>query len=1108
MEESILKKLKHYKNNLSKDLNYRFDRYKRKYYLNLILKGSIYTLAIVLSAFLFFNLVEYQFHSSSAIRAIFLFSYIILCIVVLYKWLFVHLIKLFLKKRQITDEKAAENIGFFFPHIQDKLLNLVQLKKLDSKNSLLLASIDQRSDQIKVIHFEEVISLKENAKYIKYLIFPFLVTAILGIVSPQTITEPTKRIIQFNKKFIPAAPFQFSVENESLLAFRNEDFLLNLELSGNEIPESVYLISENRKIKLQKTDQRSFEYTFEKIQESTLFSFDAAGYSSGEYTIEVVNRPNIKNFLVSLSYPSYLKKQAANLENIGSFQVPTGTKANWIFNTSNVKEIGLKFDRNEELSTSQAVDNQIFEYSTTLYTSDEYSINLKNNYSQNKETIRYNIEVIPDEFPKINLDQLRDTVLYQYLIFGGNISDDYGISDLTLFYRAYKNKLTIDAPYTQINLKVDKTKNNQSYYHHWKLDEFNLQNGEKIDYYLQVRDNDAINGKKITNTAHYSFEIPTIEKLRNDLKLSSESADNQLDKTIEEAKELNEQLEDINNNLKGKKDISWQDEKQIEDLIYRKEKLDEAIKKLQEQFKADAQIRERFDKGQSEEIKEKMELLQQLMDELLDEETKKLYQELQKMLEDEQKKLDGLKSVLDKINKREDNFEKELERALELFKKMKFEFKLEENIQRTNELQEKQKEASENSVDKSKDQESLKEEQQELNEKFKEVTEELKEMQELNQDLERPQPMQDLSEEQNAIENKQNEAQQNLEQNKNKKASKAQQGASEQMKKMSDKLQSMKSNMMQSSMNMNLNQLRDILDNLIKLSFEQESIMIDFRKVHQSDPRFLELSQKQLKIKDDAKVIQDSLISLSKEDFRIQSVVTRKVDEMNNYLDQSVEAIKERKKGEAIGKQQFSMTTINDLALMLDDVMSQMMNAMGMGGGKPQNNRVPSLSELQQQLGEKINELKRSGKSGRQLSEELSKMASEQERIRQMLSEMEKEMNKGTNGSGGNSLKDIKDKMEKNEIDLVNKRLTNQLILRQKEIMTRLLEAENANKERELDDEREAQQAKEIKRNIPDSFEEYIKAKEKEIELLKTVPLNLNPYFKKEVNEYFKRLGS
>jgi hypothetical protein len=45
------------------------------------------------------------------------------------------------------------------------------------------------------------------------------------------------------------------------------------------------------------------------------------------------------------------------------------------------------------------------------------------------------------------------------------------------------------------------------------------------------------------------------------------------------------------------------------------------------------------------------------------------------------------------------------------------------------------------------------------------------------------------------------------------------------MKKMAEKMQAMQSMMMESSMNLNLNQLRDILDNLIKLSFEQEQVM-------------------------------------------------------------------------------------------------------------------------------------------------------------------------------------------------------------------------------------------------------------------------------------------
>jgi len=132
-------------------------------------------------------------------------------------------------------------------------------------------------------------------------------------------------------------------------------------------------------------------------------------------------------------------------------------------------------------------------------------------------------------------------------------------------------------------------------------------------------------------------------------------------------------------------------------------------------------------------------------------------------------------------------------------------------------------------------------------------------------------------------------------------------------------------------------------------------------------------------------------------------------------------------------------------------------------------------------------------------------MAAEQEMIRKMFSDFEEQMKKEGNGSG-NNLKELKEKMEQNELDLVNKQLTDQLIIRQKEIVTRLLEAENAQKERDLDEEREGERAKNTKRSFPTAFNEYIKAKENEIELLKTIPPKLNPYYKKEVNQYFKRI--
>jgi hypothetical protein len=200
------------------------------------------------------------------------------------------------------------------------------------------------------------------------------------------------------------------------------------------------------------------------------------------------------------------------------------------------------------------------------------------------------------------------------------------------------------------------------------------------------------------------------------------------------------------------------------------------------------------------------------------------------------------------------------------------------------------------------------------------------------------------------------------------------------------------------------------------------------------------------------------------------------------------------------------MTSFNNLALMLDshfDMMMEMMaNAKATGKKSKQKGQQQSLSQMQQQLNKKIEDIKNSGKTGRQLSEELAEMAAEQERIRRALQEMQEKMNEQGSAPGS----ELPDKMEDTEIDLVNKRLTDQLIQRQREILTRLLETEKSMREQDMDEERKGETAKDYNKEVPKAIEEYLRLKEKEVELLKTVPPKLYPFYRKEVNEYFKRL--
>ena len=1083
----------------------RLKKYKRRYFINLAIRGSLISLTFILSLFLIVNTLEYSMRFSTWIRGLLLLVLVITTLYFLIRYVFAPLYKLLKSDDSMNDEVAAKNVGRFFPQVGDKLLNIIQLKRIKYPDpSLVEAGIAQKSKSLEGIEFEEAVPLKGNTRYMRYLAAPFLVLLVLLLVSPSFITSSTTRIIKFNEDFLPVAPFSFHLLNEDLLAFKNEDFTIHLQLTGEAIPENAYLVSRDRKYKMASVGDGTYEYVFRKIQDTKNLRFEAAGFESVPYRVNVVSRPTLKTFNVYLDYPGYLARKNERLSNVGNLQIPEGTKVRWELSATTVDKVKLNFAAEEENLIPTRLEDNVFVLEKTMQKSDQYTIQLENEYGENKQPIVYNIDVIPDKYPEISLNAFQDTTLFSFVALGGDISDDYGLTQLKLFYQFEASSKTFES----IDIPVNRSQNAQRYYYQWQFDPLYVKDGNQVRYYMQVWDNDAVNGRKSTKTGLYSFRVPSKKELRDQVNSETKRTQNDIDKTLQEAKELKEEIEEAENRLKGKKELNWQDENLLKDILKRREELNNAIEELKQQNKNTDQKRERFS-PQNERIKEKVQKLQELMNDLLDEETKKLYEELQKLLEDQQN-IEDIQDILDQLDKKENNLEKELERTLELFKRMKFEYELNESINDLEEQVEQQEELQEKTEQKDTDSQELAEEQEKLQEKFEEFQEDLEELEKMNQELQQPGSLPNMEEEQQEVEEQQQQSKESLEQDKKKKSSQSQQKAKEQMQKMAEQMQQMQSNSEITMTQENLDDLRDIVNNLLKLSFDQEELMNEFGQVKQSDPRFVELSQVQLKLKDDAQIVEDSLLSLANRVFVLASFVTREVGEMNDHMDKSVGAIKERKKPLAVSEQQFAMTSMNNLALLLDDVLNQMQESLADAMGKPQQGKgkpnTPSLTELQQQLNQQIQDLKESGKSGRQLSEELAKLAAEQERIRQALQEMQEKYGEGDNGEKPGD--GLVEKMEETEVDLVNKQITQETIMRQKEILTRLLEAENALREREKDEERKGETAKDYEKQVPKAFEEYFKLKEQEIELLKTIPPKLYPYYRKEVNEYFKRIGN
>ena len=86
--------------------------------------------------------------------------------------------------------------------------------------------------------------------------------------------------------------------------------------------------------------------------------------------------------------------------------------------------------------------------------------------------------------------------------------------------------------------------------------------------------------------------------------------------------------------------------------------------------------------------------------------------------------------------------------------------------------------------------------------------------------------------------------------------------ASEKMKEMSESLQSFVEQSKSESLAEDLQALRQILENLIALSIDQENILKSISKINLNSPIYLDYIQQQNKLQSDAQIIEDSLFFL------------------------------------------------------------------------------------------------------------------------------------------------------------------------------------------------------------------------------------------------------
>jgi len=937
-----------------KTIQTKLERFIRKYYTNELIKGSILFFSIGLLYLIVTLLIEHFLWLNSTLRTVLFWAFIGVELALFVKFIIIPLAKLFKLQKGINNVQASKLIGNYFPEVKDKLLNVLQLKAETDNSELLLASIEQKSLELQPFPFKLAVNFKQNTKYLKYAAIPLLILLLTALTGKFNLfSDSYERVVNYKTAYEPPAPFQFFVLNDNLQAIENKEYRLVVETAGEVIPETAQIKFNDETYFLQQRGSGQFEFVFDQPKNEITFNLLANDVVSKPYTLNVLQVPTLVNFEMILDYPAYTRKRDEVLKSTGNAVVPQGTNITWKLNTKSTDNVYLYARDTTVFNTKES---NKFEAAKRVYNTLDYNLSTSNKSLKDYENLAYSISVIRDEYPELNVKSRIDSLDQQSLYFYGQVSDDYGLSKLQLVYYTSDN---------EANKSIEPIPISKS-----NFDEFisafpnnlNIKEGVSYDLYFELFDNDAISKNKSTKSSVFSYRKRTkTEEEQKQLQEQNETIKD-LNKTLEKFDEQQKQLEELSKTQKEKSELNFNDKKKFENFIKRQQQQEQMMKQFNKKLKENLDEFQKENKEDDQFKKDLKERLEKNEEQLKKDE--KLLEELEKLREKISK--EELSQKLEKLAKQAKNQKRSLEQLVELTKR----YYVNKKAEKIGKDLEKLAEEQDNLANKEQEK-NTKKEQDAINKKFEDLEKQLDDLMKENKELKQPVelPRDEFKEED--IKKEQQEASDELgkkeqsessqdKKEKNDSAKKKQKSAAKKMKSLSMKMQQAMQQSADDSLQEDVEMLRQILDNLVVFSFDEEAVMKKFKSIEVNHNEYAIYLRKQKELRSHFEHIDDSLFALSLRQPKISEEVNKEITDVYFNIDKSLAQLAENNLFQGVSAQQYAVTSANNLANFLSDALDNLQNQMAMpspGQGQGEDGvPMPDIIMSQEELNKMMKE--------------------------------------------------------------------------------------------------------------------------------------------------------
>ncbi|HSW56386.1 MAG TPA: DUF4175 family protein [Ignavibacteriaceae bacterium] len=1062
----------------------------RKDYLQFLLFGIQAFVAAVLLNFTFYSFLELIANFNSTIRTVLFILFIVLALGLLFFFLVKPILKYIGSIRKEVYFDAAVKVGTNFPEVKDELLNSMQLISENEKvnlysSNLIEASFKKVYERVKDLNFQSIINFSRAKKILPYFTAITVICITLILFVPG-LTEASYRMINFNQEFVPPPKFIFEITPGNKEITKGDGIDISIKVKGSK-PKTVYLASRKeaeadfQKQELLPDSSGNYFLKINSVKSSFRYFAEADGFQSEYFEIRVIDRPIVRTLEVEIISPSYSRIPKAVQKDNGNIQALIGSKVSFnISSTKKIKEAKLEFADSPIVNLN--VNGEFASGSFSVRKDNSYKIQLiDENGNENLAPINYQVKALYDAFPVIELlSPNQNTMLANdnRVSLVAKTSDDYGFSKLMLNYRLSASRY--EQPQTEfssIEIPIEKSQLEININYIWNLTQMYLAVDDVVTYYLEIFDNDNVSGPKSARTQTLTVRVPSLDEILNNADQMQVQSEAELEQVLKDAEDLKKVLDEIDKELKKDEEkLSWEEKQKIENALEKFQELQDKVDKVNDQL-GDMKQNLQENNLLSKETMEKYMELQKLMDEMTSDEMKKAMEKLQNVLKDMNRNM--TQEQLQNLKMDEERFKKSIERTLNLLKRIQVEQKMDELLKRTEEMTEKQENLSEQTEQSDP---SNQKENENLSKKQDEITKDLEKLKKEMQDLEKkmseipdmPQEeMEKLMEEFDQQQNQQlsEQASQDMKQNQSQKACKNQQQLSKNMKQMQQMMQQMKDSMQQQNQMQTFTDMMKILDNIISLSKQQEDLKRESESLEPNSSMLDELAKKENNLSNNLNNLMQQMSDLSQKTFAITPEMGKSLGDAKKQMDGSVQSMKNRNGMLAGNQQGEAMKSLNEAAMMMKSSMESMMQ-----GGSGQGGMMSLMQQLQQMSGDQMNlnnltqklQQMQQGGLNPQQQLEMQRLGQQQQLIQKSLEQLNQEAKvSGQSTKLPADLDNILKKMQEVITDMRGEKLDDNLIQKQENILSKLLDAQRSINERDYEKERESRTGETISRNLP-----------------------------------------